>query len=101
MGHWNYRLVQRQDGFFAVHEVYYNKRGEAWAMTSEAVDIGPFDDKQEVMGMLMMVNADVRRRPIFVEPAKGEWAKPDWEGRKRPLRAVEKELLKKARKENE
>ena len=93
---WNYRIVKRLDGYFAVHEVYYNSKGEAWSMTENAVDIGLFDTQQEIIEMLMLVNVAARKLPIFVEPEHGKWAKPDWDIKNsKPLKAVQAELKRK------
>jgi hypothetical protein len=74
---WNYRLVQRRDGFFSVNEVYYNAAGEALGMT-DAKSVGPFEEASEVIETLKMMSADIEKNMVFVEPEKGGWAESDW-----------------------
>ena len=80
---WNYRMVKRLDGTLAVHEVYYNKAGRECSMTAEPVSLYG-DSPEEIVGDLIRIKADVRLRPLFVEPDKDGWAKPDWEAEVKP-----------------
>lgn len=68
---WNYRIVRYRDGSgFGLHEVYYDKDGEPWSMTENAVsfrcdtDEGPAGIKQS----LLTARVDSIKRPIFDEP---------------------------------
>ena len=83
---WNNRIVKRKDGWYAVHEVYYNKDGEAHAMTLEPAfrlmvnpddpicGCGPEEIRDALKLMLRDVEKDLGERGIFEEPGKGEWA---------------------------
>lgn len=67
---WNYRLVQRRDGSFAVHAVYY--RGyKAVSMTVNPVTLGPLETAQEVKDDLEMIS-EAFGKETFVEP---DWGK--------------------------
>jgi hypothetical protein len=91
---WNYRLVKLRDGTFGVREVYYNKNSEAWGMTKEPVRLGDFESMEEVRETMMLIQADMRRRPVFEEPDK--WAKADHQKKKirvKSLEDVEKALI--------
>ena len=81
---WNNRIVKRKDGWYAVHEVYYNKDGEAHAMTVEPAfrlmvnpdeptcGCGPEEIRDALKLMLRDVEKDLGERGIFEEPDK--WA---------------------------
>ena len=83
---WNNRIVKRKDGWYAVHEVYYNKDGEAHGMTLEPAfrlmvnpddpicGCGPEEIRDALKLMLRDVEKDLGERGIFVEPGEGEWA---------------------------
>jgi len=88
---WNYRLVKtprakKEDDIFLynIHEVYYNNKGEATAMTVEPVspnNIDETDDKEareSIIRDLKMMLHDVEKHPIFIPPKDGEWAKDDY-----------------------
>lgn len=66
---WNYRLVQRRDGSFAVHEVYY-EGDKAVSMTVKPVTLGPLETAQEVKDDLELIS-EALRKEVFVEP---EWS---------------------------
>ncbi len=67
MSHWNYRMVHMRDGSYSVHEVYYNDAGEATSMTRKPVSLYG-ESPQGIKGDLLIINTDIRRRPIFEEP---------------------------------
>lgn len=69
MASWNYRLVQRRDGSFSVHEVHY--RGDkAVSMTEKPVTLGPLETAQEVKDDLKLIS-EALGKEVFVEP---EWS---------------------------
>jgi hypothetical protein len=70
MGHWNYRIVKHKDGWFSLHEVYYNKNGEAWGMTNDPCSFSSTDESNEVISAMSMALADAIKNPIFEEPEK-------------------------------
>lgn len=81
---WNYRIVKRLDGSFAVHEVYYNEDKEAWGMTEEPVlrfvafpneDKDLHENENDIKKVLDMIHKDVHRAPVFEEPH--VWASDD------------------------
>lgn len=87
---WNYRIVKRQDGLYGLHEVYYNKAGEAWAMTENPkitymaepdddpdLHEGPEDILETLKMMLHDAEKDCGERGVFMEPAEGGWAPTD------------------------
>ena len=65
---WNYRIVRYADGSgYGLHEVYYDKHGNAESMTSEpATFFG--DTQEELVGSVMVAKTDMRLRPVFEEP---------------------------------
>lgn len=71
---WNYRIVEYANGTgFGLHEVHYDKDGNAIRMTVDpAAFVG--DDPTDIRGSLMMAKMDATKRPIFKEPP--EWAGP-------------------------
>lgn len=69
---WNYRLVKRLDGFWAVHEVYYDEDGRAQAMTVEPADF-TYETKGDVRRALEMAIDDCWNRLPFIEPPQGGW----------------------------
>ena len=83
---WNNRIVKRKDGWYAVHEVYYNEKGEAHAMTMEPAfrlmvnpdeptcGCGPEEIRDALRLMLKDVEKDLGERGIFEEPEEGGWA---------------------------
>lgn len=80
MSSWNYRLVRKtgsRDGapveWFDLHEVHYDDKGEATAMSQDPVTFGG-DDPQDVIGSLERALNDARNRPVFDPPA--GWPQP-------------------------
>lgn len=70
---WNYRIVKYKDGSgFGLHEVFYDKDGEPWAMTENPAsfvcdnDEGPNGINQS----LSRARVDALKRPVFDEPKK-------------------------------
>jgi hypothetical protein len=72
---WHYRIVRRRDGSYCLHELFCDDTGQPWTMTidpitfSSAADVGP----DGIIESLEMALKDARERPIFHEPASGEW----------------------------
>ena len=68
---WNYRIVKRLDGTYALHEVYYDENGKPWSMTENPTifvadnDEGPADIR-EALEMAM-------KRDVFIEPKSMSW----------------------------
>lgn len=84
MTHWNYRIVKYRPGVkvapgasedcYGLHEVYYNSKGEPWAMTSDPRGfIG--ETPEELIDALNMALRDAQERPVLEEPE--EWAAND------------------------
>ena len=92
---WNYRIVRYRehpeaDGLpdesiqaYGLHEVFYNSKGEAYAMTASPCSFAsdwtdpvtgatPVDD---IVAALERAIKDARNRPVFDEPE--VWAEPD------------------------
>lgn len=68
---WNYRLIktsQKLAGktyhYYAIHEVFYDKKGEPTSWTVDAVDIGS-EDPHEIKDILTTMLIDVHRQPIL------------------------------------
>jgi hypothetical protein len=77
---WNYRIVKRKNEtmpWFALHEVFYNKKGEAWAMTNDPIEFICGDDEgpNGIISSMSMALADAIQHPVFEEPDK--WADQD------------------------
>jgi hypothetical protein len=80
---WNYRIVAHQDGYYGLHEVFYNQLGEPCGMTQKEVSFGSdFADaasgvtpKDDIVASLERALVDARTRPVFVPPSK--WAPSD------------------------
>ncbi len=53
--------------FFGVHEIHYNKVGEATGMTCDSV-IGYFESVEEMVASLELILNDIKTRPIFEVP---------------------------------
>lgn len=75
---WNYRIVRYKSGdAYGLHEVYYNKSGEACGMTENCATFGC--DAEEgpdgITASLELALKDARTRPVFDEPE--VWAKWD------------------------
>lgn len=77
---WHYRIVKyRDDKGYGLHEVYFNKSGEAWAMTSDPCSFGAdFEDgPEDILKSLERATMDAINRGVFVEPEEGGWASRD------------------------
>jgi hypothetical protein len=77
---WHYRIVKyRDDQGYGLHEVYFNKRGEAWAMTSTPCSFACDSEEgpEGVLGSLERATMDALTRGIFEEPEEGGWASRD------------------------
>ena len=89
---WNYRIVKRLDGSFAVHEVYYNKDGEECMMTEDPIltfvaisnheDEVLNEDENDVKKVIDMIHKDIHRAPVFEEPE--VWAIDDYDAKDGP-----------------
>lgn len=68
---WNYRLIysetkcEKNHGYFAIHEVFYDEKGKPKGWTAEPVDIGS-DDPSEIKSILTDMLVDVHRHPILM-----------------------------------
>ena len=56
---WNYRVVQHDNGSYAVHEVYYKKSGSIEYCSNDPV-IGPFESLEELLETLTMIKNDAK-----------------------------------------
>lgn len=70
---WNYRIVRYRDGQgYGLHEVHYDKDGNAWSMTTDPA--GFVADAEEgpeiVIKALGMAMNDATTRGVFDEPDK-------------------------------
>ena len=73
MSSWDYRIVRYRNGSgFGLHEVYYDKDGQPWAMTerpaSFACDVEEGSDG--VVRSLGMAHTAALKRPVLDEPEK-------------------------------
>lgn len=76
---WNYRLVRLRDKEsdwsgpeYAIHEVYYDKKGLPWTMTAEPVSFHS-ETPEGVIECLEKALTAAKTRPIFDEPEEGKW----------------------------
>jgi DNA helicase HerA-like ATPase len=79
MPDWNYRIVARDEGDYELHRVYYNRLGEACAMTDHEVTFEG-GTRDESVQLLERAIVDARTRPVFVIPSK--WAPADLDASK-------------------
>jgi hypothetical protein len=74
---WNYRLVRYRDGSgYGLHEIFYDGDGQPTGMTEQPISFGcdrNEDAVKEISEALTLALNDVTNRPIFDEPAPGEW----------------------------
>jgi hypothetical protein len=72
MSHWNYRIVKRLQGYYGLHEVFYDDDGLPWAMTMDPVDF--IVDKDETPADLIrcmeMALHDAKTHEVLEEPEK-------------------------------
>ena len=59
---WNYRIMKHTegDGWYGLHEVYYNKRNQICAWTMESL-IPARDTVEEIMEELTMMKRDAKK----------------------------------------
>jgi hypothetical protein len=62
---WRYGVMKHPDGTFAVHEIYLDKKGNPDAWTEEPVDLGCFEDLQDLKGSLLAMMNDVENFPVL------------------------------------
>ena len=63
---WNYRIIKnKKDGFFGIHEVYYDDKGRAIVGYTEALFVG--ENKKEIISDLEMMLRDCKRSRILDE----------------------------------
>ena len=67
MSGWNNRIVKNKEGFYGIHEVYYNEDGAPISMTVDSV-FGLFDSIEDLKASLELVYKDVHSREVFIEP---------------------------------
>ena len=61
--HWNYRIFRHStdgEGKLAVHETYYNERGQVCAWTSDA-QFGFYETPDDLIAVLERMLVDVKR----------------------------------------
>lgn len=76
---WNYRLLRHPKAknanpeyYYAIHEVFYNKKGEPVGWTENPIDIGS-EDPSEIKDILTTMIIDVHKAPILaIIKVKGE-----------------------------
>ena len=64
---WNHRIVRHKNGdqeWFVIHEVYYDEKGRAYAVTKDAVAAGG-DTPGEVIEQLEQMLHDARKNPVI------------------------------------
>ena len=66
--YWSYRVVKRLDGFYALHEVYFNAEGVAVGMTEDPIWFFG-DTPEDVLWSLKKALGDAKKAP-FEEPKK-------------------------------
>ena len=72
---WNYRIVKSKEGWFGLHEVFYNKNGEAWGATVEPISFSSYDKPSDIISSMSMALADILAKPVLEEPE--QWAERD------------------------
>lgn len=67
---WNYRILRQPNGTLAIHEVYYDNKGNPKLWTSEPVDVGgeTLDDLRAELKYMQFA----LKRPILTVDATGE-----------------------------
>jgi hypothetical protein len=65
---WRYGVMKHPDGTFAVHEIYLDKKGNPDAWTEEPVDLGGFEDLQDLEDSLLAMMNDVEAYPVLDYP---------------------------------
>lgn len=80
MSYWTYRIVKHKGkalgsdvSYFAIHEVYFNKKNKPCAMTKDPISLSGFDDEGDLIANLQMMIKDALKYPIFNPPKK--WSK--------------------------
>lgn len=72
---WNYRLIDigtKQHPYYAIHEVYYDKKGKIEGWTENPIDIGS-EDPKEIKDIMTTMLIDVHKAPILrIKKVKGE-----------------------------
>jgi len=71
---WNYRIIyhtpeqEGQDGWFALHEVYYNKKGKSDSWTENAISFvcDEYEGPDGIRKSLAMALADAVRLPVLM-----------------------------------
>jgi hypothetical protein len=73
---WNYRVLKHDDGYLALHEVYYNKDGEIVLHSAEAM--APGGETLEELRQDLLSMAAALSKPVLVK-SEIVFAAPDWE----------------------
>jgi hypothetical protein len=77
---WHYRIVKyRDDKGYGLHEVYFNKLGQAYAMTADPCSFAcdAEDGPKDIVSSLERAMMDAVTREVFEEPEEGGWASND------------------------
>ncbi len=64
---WNYRIVQHDEGWMGLHEVYYNDNGTPSLYTAKPVGFIATEDEDEtaIIESLELALRDARTRPVL------------------------------------
>ena len=65
---WNYRIIKhdkKKPVFFAVHEVFYNDKGNVENWTADPIDISG-ETKKELIAVLGRMTEDLKQ-PVLIE----------------------------------
>ena len=65
---WRYGVMKHPDGTFAVHEFYLDKKRRPTSWTQEPVDLGGFEDLQDLKDSLLAMMNDVETYVVMDYP---------------------------------
>lgn len=71
-GIWNYRIIEKSSNFYKeekyyeLYEVYYNEKGEIWALSQEPMSIW-FENKKELKTLLKQIKDATKRTILKME----------------------------------
>ena len=73
---WNYRVIENPDGYYTIHEVYYNQDNQIVLYSAEA--IAPSGETLEELRSDLMYMAAALSKPALLGKDI-EFGVPDWE----------------------
>ena len=73
---WNYRVIENPDGYYTIHEVYYNQDNQIVLYSAEAIAPGG-ETLEELRSDLMYMAAALSKTALLEKDI--EFGIPDWE----------------------